>query len=84
MLKGIFTWKFWNSFKQINDSSVIISALETYRLHPKTPLDEIVSYYQLIESKDSRGKPVYDYPNKYFVMLQDKFVGTAEALNNYK
>ena len=63
---------------------MIISALDTYRLHPSTPLDEIVSYYQLIESKDSRGKPVYDYPNKYFIMLQDKRVSSAEALNNYK
>ena len=63
---------------------MIISALETFRLHPKTSLAEIANYYQLIESKDSRGKPVYEYPNRYFVMLQDKRVSSAESLNNLK
>ena len=70
--------------KQINDSSVIISALETFRLHPTVPLKEIVSFYDGVESKDSRGKPVYDFPNKYFIMLQNKRVDSTVAMNDLK
>lgn len=61
---------------QLNDSSVIISALETYRLDPSHSLREIVRYFEPVEfdAKGNRQSQV-DVSNRYFVMLyNDKVV----------
>uniref|UniRef100_UPI00398F41EF prostaglandin E synthase 2 isoform X2 n=1 Tax=Pristiophorus japonicus TaxID=55135 RepID=UPI00398F41EF len=57
--------------KQINDSSVIISAVKTYLLSGHKKLTEVVSYYPEMKSKDEKGKEVVEYNNKYWVMLED-------------
>uniref|UniRef100_UPI00398EE943 prostaglandin E synthase 2 isoform X1 n=1 Tax=Pristiophorus japonicus TaxID=55135 RepID=UPI00398EE943 len=56
---------------QINDSSVIISAVKTYLLSGHKKLTEVVSYYPEMKSKDEKGKEVVEYNNKYWVMLED-------------
>lgn len=58
--------------QQLNDSSLIISILESYRLDRTTTIEKLVSYYPSLESKNARGKQVFDYPNKYFIMYGDK------------
>ncbi|KAJ8299981.1 hypothetical protein KUTeg_021500 [Tegillarca granosa] len=56
---------------QINDSSVIISLIESYLHDTSQPLDLLKSFYPGLESKDNRGKTVWEFQNKYFIMFQD-------------
>ncbi|ESP00899.1 hypothetical protein LOTGIDRAFT_180368 [Lottia gigantea] len=56
-----------DGFLQLNESSVIMSLLESYLINPKYKLEELKSYYPCIESKEGR-KVVYDFPNRYYVM----------------
>nr|XP_056716157.1 prostaglandin E synthase 2 [Euleptes europaea] len=56
---------------QLNDSSVIISALKTYLISRKS-LDEIMSYYPSMKALNERGKEVTEYCNKYWLMLDEK------------
>ncbi|XP_078082350.1 prostaglandin E synthase 2 [Mustelus asterias] len=57
---------------QINDSSVIISAVKTYLLSRHKDLTRVLSYYPEMKSKDEKGKDVFEYNNKYWVMLEDQ------------
>ncbi|GCB73837.1 prostaglandin E synthase 2 isoform X1 [Scyliorhinus torazame] len=57
---------------QINDSSVIISAVKTYLLSRHRNLTRVLSYYPEMKSKDEKGKDVVEYNNKYWVMLEDQ------------
>ncbi|XP_041050071.1 prostaglandin E synthase 2 isoform X1 [Carcharodon carcharias] len=57
---------------QINDSSVIISAVKTFLLSRHKNLTRVVSYYPEMKSKDEKGKEVVEYNNKYWVMLEDQ------------
>lgn len=57
--------------QQVNDSSVIVSCLETFLEDPRAPFDQIVSYYPALESRQG-SKTIYEYPNKYFVMYGEK------------
>ncbi|KAF6020556.1 Su(P) [Bugula neritina] len=68
-----------DGFLQLNDSSVIVSVLESHRLSSlqskestvtSPGLEKLVSYYPVLESKEGR-KTVYEFPNKYFVMFGD-------------
>ncbi|XP_060697125.1 prostaglandin E synthase 2 [Hemiscyllium ocellatum] len=68
---------------QINDSSVIISAIKTYLLSRHRNLTQVISYYPEMKSKNENGKEVVEYNNKYWVMLEDQdenqFYPTKEA-----
>ncbi|XP_070581740.1 prostaglandin E synthase 2-like [Ptychodera flava] len=57
------------SVKQFNDSSVIISALHAYRLGENKNLDDIVSFFPEIISKNEKGKEKTEYGNRYEIML---------------
>ena len=54
--------------QQLNDSSLIISLLESFLYDRSQPVSTLLSYYPVMESTSSRGKTVYEYPNKYFIM----------------
>ncbi|XP_061460226.1 prostaglandin E synthase 2 [Rhineura floridana] len=56
---------------QLNDSSVIISAMKTYLISRKN-LEQIVSYYPAMKAINERGKEVTEYGNKYWLMLDEK------------
>ncbi|XP_076436452.1 prostaglandin E synthase 2-like [Babylonia areolata] len=58
-------------FLQLNDSSVIVSVLESWRQDPQQSLEKLQECYVCIESEE-RGKKVYEFPNKYFIMFMDK------------
>ena len=60
------------TFQQLNDSSVIVSALHSYLLDRTQKLDKLVDYYPVIEEKNEKGKVVYDFPNRYFIMYGEK------------
>ncbi|KRX75858.1 Epoxide hydrolase 1 [Trichinella sp. T6] len=57
---------------QINDSSVIISFLQSYMLNPNADLHTILSAYpsSLIKGDDNKMQLVS--PNKYFLMIPEK------------
>ncbi|XP_059850097.1 prostaglandin E synthase 2 isoform X3 [Hypanus sabinus] len=57
---------------QINDSSVIISAIKTYLVSRDKNLNKVISYYPEMKSKDVKGKEITEYNNKYWVMLEDQ------------
>nr|XP_006640838.1 PREDICTED: prostaglandin E synthase 2 [Lepisosteus oculatus] len=57
---------------QLNDSSVIISALKTYMISRDKTMQQIISYYPEMRSKNEKGKEVVEYNNKYWVMLTEQ------------
>ncbi|XP_048857625.1 prostaglandin E synthase 2 [Brienomyrus brachyistius] len=56
---------------QLNDSSVIISALKTYLVSTEKTIPEIITYYPELKSKNEKGKEVTEYCNKYWLMLTE-------------
>uniref|UniRef100_K7GHQ3 Prostaglandin E synthase 2 n=1 Tax=Pelodiscus sinensis TaxID=13735 RepID=K7GHQ3_PELSI len=60
-----------NTLQQLNDSSMIISAIKTYLVSRKKSLEEIVSFYPAMKSVNEKGKEVMEYGNKYWLMLDD-------------
>ena len=56
-----------NCCHQINDSSVIISALKSYLIGDE-PLEVIVTYYPEMKFKNTEGKEIVEYVNRYYVM----------------
>ena len=62
-----------DEFVQLNDSSLIKSALETYRLDPTHSLKEIINYYQPVKADD------IEMSNKYFVMLYNDNVSDRKS-----
>ncbi|XP_048199686.1 prostaglandin E synthase 2 isoform X1 [Perognathus longimembris pacificus] len=60
-----------DSLKQLNDSSVIISALKTHLVSGQ-PLEEVVTYYPPMKATNDRGKEVTEFCNKYWLMLDEK------------
>ncbi|XP_044161574.1 prostaglandin E synthase 2 [Bufo gargarizans] len=56
---------------QLNDSSVIISAIKTFLISRKS-LEEIVSYYPVIKVTNEKGKEVTEYQNRYWLMLNEE------------
>lgn len=60
-----------DGYQQLNDSSMIVSALKTYLFNQNISLEEIVNYYPMIEFKEKEGKVKSDVLNKYFLMFQD-------------
>ncbi|NXW16044.1 PGES2 synthase, partial [Circaetus pectoralis] len=57
---------------QLNDSSVIISAIKTYLISKRNSLEEIVSFYPPMKTVTEQGKEVFEYGNKYWLMLDEK------------
>ncbi|KAA0713909.1 Prostaglandin E synthase 2 [Triplophysa tibetana] len=57
---------------QINDSSVIISALKTYLITKEKTIPEVLSCYPEMKSKNDRGKDVTEFGNKYWVMVNNE------------
>ncbi|PIO25690.1 hypothetical protein AB205_0111950 [Aquarana catesbeiana] len=57
---------------QLNDSSVIISAMKTFVISKQKSLEEIVSYYPALKSTDEKGKAVTEYQNRYWLMLDEQ------------
>ncbi|XP_069774900.1 prostaglandin E synthase 2 isoform X2 [Narcine bancroftii] len=55
---------------QINDSSVIISAIKTYLVSRDKNLNKVILYYPEMKTKDEKGKEITEYNNKYWVMLE--------------
>ncbi|CAO1298096.1 unnamed protein product [Diamesa hyperborea] len=58
-------------YVQLNDSSVIISAISSYLIDPTKSMDEIVKFYPVTNFTDVYGT-VFDIANKYFLMFQNK------------
>ncbi|XP_025060817.1 prostaglandin E synthase 2 [Alligator sinensis] len=56
---------------QLNDSSVIISAVKTYLISRRKSLDEIVTFYPAMKAVNDQGKEVTEYENKYWLMLDE-------------
>ena len=57
-------------FSQINDSSVIISALRSLMLG-RDSLEQILNYYPEMKMQDSDGKEKTEYANRYFIMYKE-------------
>jgi len=64
--------------QQLNDSSLIISLLESFLSDRSQSVGTLVSYYPAMESKSSGGKTIYEYPNKYFIMYGKNVAGMDE------
>jgi glutaredoxin len=67
---------------QLNDSSVIISAIESYLRMPTKTFQNISKLYQSIIEKDEKGKLSFNYPNKYFLvepLLNDQLDPTKQV-----
>lgn len=59
-------------YVQLNDSSMIISALSSFLIDPaKNKMEDIVKFYPVSNFTDVYGT-VFDIANKYFLMFQDK------------
>ncbi|XP_051525091.1 prostaglandin E synthase 2-like [Myxocyprinus asiaticus] len=56
---------------QINDSSVIISALKTYLVTKERTISQILACYPEMKSKNDTGKDVTEFGNKYWVMVNN-------------
>ncbi|XP_075041229.1 prostaglandin E synthase 2 [Mixophyes fleayi] len=57
---------------QLNDSSVIISAIKTFLISKKKNLEEIVSYYPAMKVTNEKGKETTEYQNRYWLMLDEQ------------
>ena len=67
--------------QQLNDSSVIISILESFLEDRNTSLETFLSYYPPMETTNNRGKKVLEFANKYFIMYGDnKTFHTAKQM----
>ncbi len=53
---------------QLNDSSMIISSIESYLRMPTKTFQNIAKLYQPVIEKDEKGKLSFNYPNKYFLI----------------
>ncbi|CAF0824166.1 unnamed protein product [Rotaria sordida] len=67
---------------QLNDSSMIISSIESYLRMPTKTFKNISKLYQSIIDKDEKGKLSFNYPNKYFLvepLLNDQIDPTKQV-----
>lgn len=56
--------------QQLNDSSMIISALSSYLQDKKKNLSEIVGFYPNVSYNDDEGSLKHEVINRYFIMFQ--------------
>lgn len=59
-------------YVQLNDSSMIISALSTFLVDPTVDISDLVKLYPNVSYEDNHGHKKYDILNKYFVMYGNK------------
>jgi hypothetical protein len=67
---------------QLNDSSVIISSIESYLRMPTKSFEKLSRLYQSVIEKDEKGKLSFNYPNKYFLiepLLNDRIDPTKQV-----
>ncbi|CAF3972137.1 unnamed protein product [Rotaria sp. Silwood2] len=67
---------------QLNDSSMIISSIESYLRMPTKTFKNLSKLYQSIIEKDDKGKLSFNYPNKYFLvepLLNDRIDPTKQV-----
>jgi len=57
-----------NESLQLNDSSLIVSAIESYLREPTKTFKNIMKLYQSIVEKDPKGKLNFSYPNRYEIV----------------
>lgn len=57
-----------NERVQLNDSNLIISALESYLRQPTKTFKNITKLYQSIVEKDQKGHVLFTYPNRYAIV----------------
>ncbi|XP_024909248.1 prostaglandin E synthase 2 isoform X2 [Cynoglossus semilaevis] len=60
-----------NNSLQLNDSSVIISAIRTHLINKNKNMADIIRCYPEMKSVNDRGKEVTEYTNKYWLMLDE-------------
>lgn len=58
-------------YVQLTDSSMIVSAIETYLKNPDKDIHEIAKLYPNVSFIDEQGKKKSDVFNKYFLMFRD-------------
>lgn len=69
-----------NGYQQLNDSSMIISAISSYVQNKNDDLRNIVKFYPIISYKENNTSKS-DILNKYFLMLGDnKNVDTKKLM----
>lgn len=61
-----------NRLIQLNDSSMIISALTSFLFNKEQDIAELVKFYPNIDYDDEKGERKTDIMNKYFLMFQRK------------
>jgi microsomal prostaglandin-E synthase 2 len=67
---------------QLNDSSMIISAIESYLRMPTKTFENISKLYQSVIERDDKGKLSFNYPNKYFLaepLINDRIDPTKQV-----
>lgn len=57
-----------NESLQLNDSSLIISTIESYLREPTKTFKNITKLYQSVVEKDPKGKLNFSYPNRYEIV----------------
>ncbi|CAF1242516.1 unnamed protein product [Adineta steineri] len=57
-----------NEHIQLNDSSMIVSAIESYLRQPTKTFKNIMKSYKTIVEKNQKGKLFFTYPNKYLIV----------------
>jgi len=67
---------------QLNDSSEIISAIESYLRHPTKSFKDVVKLYRSIVEKDRKGNLFFNYPDRFDIVqpLIDDLVKNDETL----
>ncbi|KAJ7994064.1 hypothetical protein DPEC_G00262060 [Dallia pectoralis] len=60
-----------NGEVQLNDSSVIISALKTHLMSKNKTMSDILCCYPEMKAVNDRGKKVIEFNNKYWVMVNE-------------
>lgn len=60
-----------DGYQQLNDSSMIISALTSFLHNKDSSVKEVVQYYPVIEYDDADGKHKTEIMNRYFLMYKE-------------
>ena len=55
----------------MNDSSVIMSILESFIFDKTTPVEKILTFYPVQITREG-SKQVYEFENRYHIMYQGK------------
>lgn len=64
--------KLKEGYQQLNDSSMIISSLQSYLMDRDQSLLNIVKFYPVVEYNEENGKKSSEIMNRYFLMFRDQ------------